>query len=158
MGNDPGPRRRGERIGWVLLVLAGLPFVLFGVTAVLFGVSASDFPVGLPGGPDAVDSTTGVPWQEVVSGNATAMTLLRGVSRVAGLAFLGFGLLVITVAVVPYRRGERWAWYALWVVPVFMGGLVVHELGGDFVQMPALLLAASLAGLLLPYRAFFPRR
>lgn len=158
MRGDAGSRTgRVDGIGWVLLGLAGLPLVFFGGGAVLFGLSGSDFPVGLPGGPDAVAGTTGVPWDEVVSENATAMTLLRGVSRVAGLAFLGFGLLVVAVAAVPYRRGERWAWFALWVVPAFMTGLLVHELEGDFVQMPALLLAISLGGLLLPFRVFFPR-
>jgi hypothetical protein len=86
------------------------------------------------------------------------MTLLRGVSRTAGLAFVGFGVLVMVVAVVPYRRGQRWAWLALWVVPVFMIGLLLHELEGDFVQMPAMLLVLSLAGLALPYRVFFPKQ
>lgn len=152
------PRWRFTQLGWVLLVVTGLPFVVFGTTALSFGLSVNDFPVGLPGGPDAVRSTTGVTWDAVVAQDATALTLLRGVSRAAGLAFLGFGVLVITVAGVPFRRGERWAWFTLWVVPVFMAGLVAHEMRGDFVQMPALLLVMSLAGLALPYRTFFPRR
>lgn len=152
----PSPRRRFEKLGWALLAVTGLPFLLFGVTALLFGLSLSDFPVGLPGGPDAVRSTTSLTWDEVVSQEAAAMTLLRGVSRVAGLAFLGFGILVIVVASVPYRRGERWAWFVLWAVPAFMVGLLIHELVGDFVHMPAMLLALSVAGLVLPYRVFFP--
>lgn len=150
--------RRFERLGWALLCLTGVPFLIFGTTALLFGLSASDFPVGLPGGPDGVSSTTGVTWDEVVSEQATAMTLLRGVSRVAGLAFLGYGVLVIAVASVPFRRGERWAWFVLWIVPTFMVGLLVHELQGDFFQMPAIFLAMSIAGLVLPYRVFFPKR
>lgn len=142
----------------MLLGLTGLPFLVFGTGALLFGLSLSDSPVGLPGGPDAVGSTTGFAWGEIVAEQATAMTLLRGVSRVAGLAFLGFGLLVTAMGAVPYRRGERWAWCVLWVVPASMVGLLIHELEGDFVQMPATLLALSLAGLLLPYRVFFPHR
>ena len=142
----------------MLLGLTGLPFLVFGTGALLFGLSLSDSPVGLPGGPDAVGSTTGFAWVEIVAEQATAMTLLRGVSRVAGLAFLGFGLLVTAMVAVPYRRGERWAWCVLWAVPAFMVGLLIHELEGGFVQMPATLLALSLAGLLLPYRVFFPHR
>lgn len=151
-------RRWFERLGWALIALTGLPFLIFGATALSFGLSMSDFPVGLPGGPEAVSTTTGVTWGEVVSQEATAMTLLRGISRAAGLAFLGFGVLVITVAGVPFRRGERWAWFALCVVPMFMAGLLLHEIGGDFYQMPALFLVMSLAGLALPFRTFFPRR
>lgn len=157
MVTDSGSsRRRFERLGWVLIALTGLPFLIFGISAMLFGVSLSDFPVGLPGGPEAVSSTTGVTWDEVVSEQPTTMTLLRGVSRVAGLAFLGFGLLVVAVASVPFRRGERWAWFVLWIVPVFMVALLIHELNGGFVEMPVLMLGMSLAGLLLPYRVFFP--
>lgn len=149
---------RLQRLAWIVLAITGLPFVLSGISALLFGLSASDTPVGLPGGPDAVANTTGVPWDEVIEGDETAITLLRGVSRVAGLAFLALGILVVTMASIPFRRGERWAWFALWVVPVFMLGLLLHERKGDFVAMPAILLVLSLAALLLPSRTFFAER
>lgn len=147
-----------QRFAWVLLAITGLPFVMFGISALLFGLSSSDTPVGLPGGPDAVASIIGVPWDEVLAEDETAVTLLRGVSRVAGLAFLALGILVLTVAVIPFRRGQRWAWLALWVVPAFMFGLLLHERKGDFVAMPAILLVLSLAALLLPSRTFFLER
>lgn len=143
------------RFAWMLLALTGLPFVVFGISALLFGLSSSDTPVGLPGGPDAVAGTTGIPWDEVVAEDGTTMTLLRGVSRVTGLAFLALGILVVTMASIPFRRGERWAWLALWVVPAFMLGLLLHERSGGFVAMPAILLVLSLAALLLPSRTFF---
>lgn len=152
------PAKFTQRLGWVLLAITGLPFLIFGVTAMMFGLSLSDFPVGLPGGAEAVRPTTGVGWDQVVRADPTAMTLLRGVSRTTGLAFLGFGVMVIVVAVAPYRRGQRWAWFTLWVVPVFMIGLLLHELEGDYVHMPAMLLVLSLAGLALPYRVFFPKQ
>lgn len=145
---------RIQRWTWILLAITGLPFVVFGISALLFGLSSSDTPVGLPGGPDAVASTTGVPWDEVVAKDETAVTLLRGVSRVAGLAFLALGILVVTVASIPFRRGQRWAWLALWVVPAFMFGLLLHERKGDFVAMPTILLVLSLAALLLSSRTF----
>lgn len=28
------------------------------------------------------------------------------------------GWLIVVIAVTAYRRGERWAWYALWILPV----------------------------------------
>ncbi|MDQ0261489.1 hypothetical protein [Sinomonas atrocyanea] len=39
--------------------------------------------------------------------------------RADGLASIGLGLLGGLVALIPYRRGERWAWIALWFYPVF---------------------------------------
>lgn len=149
---------RLQRFAWILLAITGLPFVIFGINALLFGLSSSDTPVGLPGGPDAVASTTGVPWVQVVAEDETAVTLLRGVSRVAGLAFLALGILVVTMASIPFRRGQRWAWLALWVVPAFMFGLLLHERKGDFVAMPAILLVLSLAALLLASRTVFAER
>jgi hypothetical protein len=43
-------------------------------------------------------------------------------------------------------------------VPVFLIGLVLPELGGDFIQLPTLFLVLLLLGLFLPYRKFFPRK
>jgi hypothetical protein len=96
-------------------------------------------------------------WDETLTGNPAAVTLLRGVSRVAGLAFLGFGILTLVVSGFAYRRGERWAWFSLWTLPAFFVGLILHELEGEFMQMPAILLVLSLLGLLLPYRRVFPK-
>ena len=100
-------------------------------------------------------SFTGVTWDETVRSNPAALILLRGVSRVAGLAFLGFAILTIVVSSSAYRRGERWAWLTLWTLPAFMVGLLLHERQGDFIQMPAILLVLSVLGLTLPYRRFF---
>lgn len=147
-----------ERNAWVLFLVVGLPFPLFGISALLFGLSLSDFPVGLPGGPEAVEALTGHPWERVLAEDATAVTLLRGVSRMAGLALLGLAVLVLLVSTTAFRRGERWSWFALLVVPGFMLGLLLHELDGGFVHTPAIFLTISLAGLLLPIRVFFGSR
>src|SRR5215218_5887212 len=76
-----------------------------------------------------------------------------------GVASIGMGLFGLLITTIAYRRRERWAWFALWYYPVFwtahlMGGLPpakehVHQI---------VFIVLSLAGLLLPVRAFFPRR
>jgi hypothetical protein len=76
--------------------------------------------------------------------------------RTHGLAFLALGILVVTMASIPFRRGQRWAWLTLWVVPAFMFGVLLHERKGDFVAMPAILLVLPRAALLLPARTFLP--
>jgi hypothetical protein len=75
--------------------------------------------------------------------------------RADGLAVIGVGLFGGLIALIPFRRGERWAWWALWFFPVFwtvhlVGGL---PLGEDHVHQVGFL-ALSLAGLLLPARAY----
>lgn len=146
-----------QKYAWVLLVIASLPFLIFGISALLFGLSLSDFPVGLPGGPDAVENLTGVSWDETLRSNPVALTLLRGVSRVTGMAFLAFAVFAIVTSSSAYRRGERWAWFTLWTLPAFMLGLLLHEREGEFIQMPVTLLVLSLLGLLLPFRSFFQK-
>jgi hypothetical protein len=79
--------------------------------------------------------------------------------RAIGVASIGMGLFGVLITMIPYRRRERWAWFALWYYPLFW---TAHLLGGlppgkDHVHQVVFILL-SLAGLLLPAREFFPRR
>lgn len=76
----------------VLRQYAWVVFVLFAVLATLFGV--------FPGA-----------WfePEVDQGDALLVTTYAGVAVV----------LTVAMAVIPFRRGERWAWLAFWVWPLF---------------------------------------
>jgi len=70
-----------------------------------------------------------------------------------GTALAGFNILALVVVLIPYRRYERWARYALWM-------LLLQWLW-QFVFLPdlAYLMRAVLTtvGLVLPYRKFFPQ-
>jgi hypothetical protein len=83
----------------------------------------------------------------------------EGLYRADGLASIGLGLFGGLVALVPYRRVERWAWYALWFYPFFWAAHLIWQLppGTDHIHQVAFI-ALSLIGLLLPVRAFFPPR
>ena len=35
-----------------------------------------------------------------------------------GTALVGFNVLVLVIILLPFRRHERWAWYALWMLPL----------------------------------------
>ncbi|HEY0805046.1 MAG TPA: hypothetical protein VGD84_08280 [Pseudonocardiaceae bacterium] len=78
--------------------------------------------------------------------------------RADGLASIGVGLFGGLLALVPFRRRERWAWWALWFYPVFW---VAHLVGGlppgkDHIHQ-VLFIVLSLAGLLVPAQEFFRR-
>lgn len=79
--------------------------------------------------------------------------------RADGLASIGLGLLGGLLALIPYRRRERWAWIALWFYPVFWTIHFVSGLppGKDRIHQ-IIFIGLSLLGLLLPVRAFFPGR
>lgn len=82
----------------------------------------------------------------------------EGLGRANGVASIGMGLFGLLITVVPFRRRERWAWFALWFYPAFW---IVHLAarlppGKDHVHQ-VVFIALSLVGLLLPVREFFPR-
>ncbi|OLZ59329.1 hypothetical protein AV521_45610 [Streptomyces sp. IMTB 2501] len=114
----------------VRLKAAWICLLIVGVGILAFGVVAAVFPG---------------------SGNAQLM-------RADGVAATGMGLFGVLITLVPFRRGERWAWYAQWFYPVFW---IAHLVGGlppgkDHVHQ-VVFIVLSLAGLLLPARVFFPR-
>ena len=78
-----------------------------------------------------------------------------------GLGLLVYTVLTIGISATSYRKGKRWSWIALWYVPVLLGmaaymqfaaGYTLQQNGGVFV------VGLSIAGLLLPYRKFFPKK
>ncbi len=76
------------------------------------------------------------------------------------LAFLVFAVLTTLLSVTGYRRGRKWAWFALLYAPPFLLIEAYFEslppyFGGEFRGILALL---SVVGLILPYRKFFPKK
>lgn len=76
--------------------------------------------------------------------------------RADGLAAVGVGLFGGLIALFPFARRERWAWFALWFYPVFWVAHLVFDLppGKDHVHQ-VVFIVLSLVGLLLPAREFF---
>ncbi len=82
---------------------------------------------------------------------------------IQGLALFTLGITYLTIAGIPYRKGEKWAWYfaLFFVVSAPVGEILVGIYSGasvasqssDFVS-----LAIGAVGLLLPVRKFFPKQ
>ena len=78
--------------------------------------------------------------------------------RTIGVASIGMGLFGVMITVIPYKRRERWAWFALWYYPIFW---LAHFLGGlppgqDHVHQ-IVFIVLSLVSLLISVSEFFPR-
>jgi hypothetical protein len=71
---------------------------------------------------------------------------------VLGITSLGFNIFALVLTLIPYRRGERWAWYTLWLLPLLW--LSLFALAPDLPLYLALAIVTA-AGLVLPYRRFF---
>ena len=68
-----------------------------------------------------------------------------------GTALVGFNVLALVVILIPFKRYERWAWYALWMLP--LQWLLQFAFLPDLAYL--MLAMLTTAGLLLPYQRFF---
>ena len=64
-------------------------------------------------------------------------------------------ILMIAISVTAYRQGKRWAWYALWLVPLSAVSVMVPS---NVSATAVLVFITSTLGLLLPVRKFFPSK
>ena len=94
-------------------------------------------------------------------GGEEAVKAFKGRRATAATWALAYGLLALTVVLGPYRRGERWAWWALLVslgVSQLFSILRVPMLGTTLgTGAPGMLLAFTLLGLLAGATQFFSR-
>ena len=78
-----------------------------------------------------------------------------------GTSGVGLALFGMVVSLTSYRRGEKWAWYTSWSMPIgilaaqlnlylLTGFIMVMVLAGAFILV-------SLLALFLPHGQFFPR-
>ena len=80
--------------------------------------------------------------------------------QLAGVAWAGLCVLAAAVAWLPYRRGERWAWYALWAFAavVIVTAVLLMRSPGPIATMYAAEAAAVVLALGLGAPAFFGNR
>jgi hypothetical protein len=154
-----GPARsrlRGWRLaGWV-------PMLLLGVFPVLTSVLdlVADARTGLPSDHSGTfTAITGTSWphaQAATPGLARYITLLE---RGYALHELTFALLFVVIVALPFRRGQRWAWCAAWIVMIAdLGYTFTFGAHDHAILVRSLAVDIALAVLLLVHvPAFFGR-
>src|SRR5574341_1464347 len=105
-----------ERHAWKVLLFFSVFMALIGMPDMLVGGSFYQEVEGT-----TLGATTGMTWEqlEAASPNAAAMIDLK--LRIGGIQFLFLGLFSMAVTLTGFRRGEKWAWYTLWLYPLFLG-------------------------------------
>ena len=89
------------KIGWILLTLVGTLLALGGLGSFYNAYSR---------GPDPMANVDIERLREL---SPDLPTILRGRRATAAAFSFATGVLLVWIAVVPYRRGERWAWQAV---------------------------------------------
>jgi hypothetical protein len=101
-----GARRRSW---WVLAFLA-VTLVVFGIGDVLGGVFAD---------PVITQTLSGRTPADIQEAEPTAYRLYDFVTRSGGANLVLVGILIAVIVAIPYRGSQRWAWWAMWILPAW---------------------------------------
>ncbi len=137
---------RHTRVSWV----SWGPLTTVGTFAALSALWVAFTPAG------EQTELAGRTWDQFALQDPEVADLVSRQLNVLGFLGGGFGLLAAVVAVLPFRRGERWAWYALWIFPITIGAVAARQLIDQYPAgyYYAALTAGAVVGLLLPARRF----
>jgi len=103
-----------RRIAWTLMLLADLGLLAWGAMAAI----APEHLLGPNSTPILIaeyENFTGYSWSLFTTATPNAVNFLTLVFRMYGIYGVGFSLMAIFIAVTAFRRGDKWAWWALLV-------------------------------------------
>ena len=107
--NTMGLRRR---VAWILILIVDVGFIAWGTGAAAF----LDHLLG-PGGktilPAAYEGFSKGSWSDLVKTTPMAAKYLDVLYRTYGWYNVAFGVTTTIIAATAFRRGDRWAWWAL---------------------------------------------
>jgi hypothetical protein len=139
-------------VGWVLLLLLAAALTLLSINSAYLPLAAR---------PDGVTSSVTIDDIGAKTSPEVA-TALRGRRVTAATWALAYGIMLWGVLLVPYRRGERWAWWAVLLSVVASQLLSLARIPMLDTQQgagaSAVLIGVALVGLLLGARHVFGRR
>src|SRR6266481_3611599 len=116
MANARAPRSYA-RYAWTLL---------FAFWALHFVLSVRDFFPNLqdlclaclPGAQTAIQSSTGMTWSQLTSTNPKFASFLASTLVDDGISGVGLAVFGMVVSMTSDRKGEKWAWYVSWSMPI----------------------------------------
>ena len=136
-----GSRVTIPKVSWILVLSVSVLSVL------------SALYVGLTPTADQTE-LQGRTWEQFANQDPEVAGLYAMDLALLGMSIGAFAVLAAVIAAIPYRRGERWAWYALWVVPLLWGGVAARMFTDQYSAGSVYAIAAAVAvlGLLIPIR------
>jgi hypothetical protein len=139
-------------VGWVLLLLMAAALTLLSINSTYLPLMSR---------PDGVTSSVTIDDIGAKTSPEVA-TALRGRRVTAATWALAYGIMLWGVLLVPYRRGERWAWWAILLSMVVSQLLSLARIPMLDTQQgaaaSAILIGMALVGLLLGARHVFGKR
>ena len=105
---------RWRGVAWLVIVIADVGLLAWGAGAALLPKSLPG-PGSAPILPAGFEGYTGGSWEQLVATSPKTAGYITLVFRMYGIYIVAFSLLAIAIAATAYRRGDRWAWWALLV-------------------------------------------
>ena len=105
---------RRRRIAWILILIADAGFIAWGLMAAVFPDHLPG-PRGIPILTAGYEGFSHGSWSDLVSTSPMTAQYIEVLFRLYGVFCAVFGLMAVTIAVTAFRRGDRWAWWALLV-------------------------------------------
>jgi len=103
---------RRRLIAWILVLVVDASYIAWGGMAAFFPDHLLG-PGGIPILTAGFEGFTKASWSELTNASPATAHYISTVFRLYGMYCLVFGLMGSAIAVTAFRRGERWAWWAL---------------------------------------------
>jgi hypothetical protein len=155
------PSKAYEKYAWTLLFAFWALHLILSIRD--FFPSLQDYCIGcLPGAQTAIQSSTGMTWRLLASSDPRIASFLASTLVDDGISGVGLAIFGMAVSLTSFRRGEKWAWYTSWSMPIgiLAAQLNVYLLTGSVtvLVLAIVFVLVSLLALFLPYRQFFPKK
>lgn len=141
-----------ERYGWLVFLGLGMMWLVVGLTQLFNPEELLDA---------EAQHIIGVSLSELEALFPEARQLVHFLFGTIGVLKISWSLLILSITLWPFRKGAKWAWYTLLLVPgVLVGqGLWYSVFLSDFNEMLQYIpiMIVTMVGLLLPYRKFWPK-
>lgn len=135
-----------QKYAWLLPFGLGLLLGLSALAILFIGPDGNEF-----------QASTGVSWAELQASMPEVAQYIDRLDRLIGASFAGFAFLWAAISFGPFRRGDRWSWFVLWMVPLVLGTAAAVFFLRDAAGLGAYYAGATglaLIGLLLPIGRF----
>jgi hypothetical protein len=108
-----------QRHSWKLMLTMTVLVAVIGLFPVILGIKEdASVPLGIAGATAT----------QLEASSAPGYRLLDYEARNNGVALIVIGILLSLVALTGFRRNEVWAWWAMWILPVWAASVFVLTL------------------------------
>ena len=98
------------RTAWRWLLAPVVLVILFGIGDIILGTDAD---------PAIVEGITGVTFEEIQAVSPEAAKMIDLQARGIGFLLINLGTALLAILLFGFRRWHRWAWFAMWVLPLW---------------------------------------